>query len=104
MGRLVEFGGKLRHPRDVIRLAAERLAGIDHKMLSGWREIFLRRQHQLEKVGSGLALLSPKAVLGRGYALVQDASGRVIMKPDEAKRGDKLKIEFQEGKLGVVVE
>ena len=102
--RVSELSGKLRHPRDVIRLAAERLLNLDHKMQASWRELFLRRQHRLETVASGLAHLSPRAVLGRGYALVQDDAGHVITSHAQAKPGDKLTIEFQDGKLGVVVE
>jgi len=104
IGRVKELGGKLRHPRDIIRLAAERLLGLDHKRQTGWRELFLRRQHRLETVGNALGHLSPRAVLGRGYALVQDASGKVITSPAQAKSGDRLSIEFQDGKLGVGVE
>lgn len=97
--RIKELGGKLRHPRDVIRLAGERLLGLDHKRQSAWRELFLRKQHRLETIGSGLALLSPRAVLGRGYALVQDARGHVITSRTQAKAGDALVIEFQDGKI-----
>ena len=104
MGRVVEFSSKLRHPRDVIRLAAEKLLGLDHKMQGAWRELFLRRQHRLETIGGGLAHLSPRAVLGRGYALVQDASGHVITSHTQAKSGDALSIEFQDGKLPVIVK
>jgi exodeoxyribonuclease VII large subunit len=76
VSRVSELGSKLHHPRDVIRLAAERLLGLDHKMQAGWRELFLRRQHRLETVGGALGHLSPRAVLGRGYALVQDMTRR----------------------------
>jgi exodeoxyribonuclease VII large subunit len=99
-----ELGGALRHPRDILRLASERLLNLDHKRQSAWRELFLRRQHRLETITSGLAHLSPRAVLGRGYALVQDANGHVITSRAKAKQGDALSIEFQDGKLGVVVK
>jgi exodeoxyribonuclease VII large subunit len=104
MGRVVELGSKLRHPRDIIRLATERLSNTDHKMLSGWKQLFLRREHQLEKLGNGLALLSPKAVLGRGYALVQDASGHVVASASKIKPGDRLSIELHDGKVGAKAE
>lgn len=104
MSRVTELGGKLRHPRDVIRLAAERLSSFDQKMQSAWRELFLRRQHKFETVSGGLAHLSPRAVLGRGYALVQDAAGRVITSKTQAKTGDALSIEFQDGKLSALVK
>lgn len=104
LSRINEFGGKLRHPRDILRLASERLLNFDHKMQSAWREWFLRRQHRLETIANGLSLLSPRAVLGRGYALVQTPDGRVITSQTQAKSGDALNIEFNDGKLGVVVK
>ena len=102
--RVNEYAGKLRHPRDIVRLAAERLKNLDHKMQSAWRELFLRRHHKFETVASSLGLLSPRAVLGRGYTLVQDADGRVITSQTQAKSGDSLSIEFHDGKLGAVVK
>src|SRR5262249_19621642 len=72
LGRVMETGGKLRHPRDIVQLAAQRLEHCTHKMQSGWREVFLRKQTLFERVGVELGHLSPRAVLGRGYALVQN--------------------------------
>lgn len=104
LSRVNECGGKLRHPRDIVRLASERLLNFDHKMQSAWRELFLRRQHRLETVTNSLALLSPRAVLGRGYALVQDAKGHVITSSTQSRSGDALTIEFHDGKLGITVK
>ncbi len=102
--RVSEHGGKLRHPRDVVRLATERLHNLDTKMQSAWRELFLRRQHGLEKVGSALKHLSPRAVLGRGYALVQNEHSQVITTATGAKQGEAISIEFHDGKLTAAVK
>ena len=104
MSRVIEYASKLRHPRDVIRLAGERLLGLDHKRQSAWRELFLRRQHRLENVGSGLALLSPLAVLGRGYALVQNADGQVVTSFAQTQSGDALQVRLADGKIAVTVK
>ncbi|MGB9152599.1 MAG: exodeoxyribonuclease VII large subunit [Alphaproteobacteria bacterium] len=102
--RVGEAGGRLRHPRDILRLAAQRLANADQKITFAWKESFTRKANRLENLGTVLGHLSPRAVLGRGYALVQDAQGRVIASSTEAKTGDKLRIEFADGKTDVVVE
>jgi exodeoxyribonuclease VII large subunit len=99
-----ELGGKLRHPRDIVRLAHERLIHIDHKMSSGWRELFLRRQHRLETISNALSLLSPRAVLGRGYALVQNTEGHIVTNKKQLKPGDAISIEFADGKTGATVK
>jgi exodeoxyribonuclease VII large subunit len=102
--RVSEAGGKLRHPRDVVALAAQRLVVIDQRRVSVMREAMLRWQHRLEKPAGALGHLSPKAVLKRGYALVQDATGHVVMSKTAVKSGEKLRVEFHDGATGVVVE
>ena len=102
--RVNEAAGRLRHPRDILHLAAQRLANADQKISFAWREIFTRKENRLENMGSVLGHLSPRAVLGRGYALVQDAEGRVIASAMQVKAGDKLRVEFHDGKTGVVAE
>jgi len=104
MGRLKEVAGKIRHPRDIVQLAAQRLSHLDHRMQGGWREGFLHKEHRLEALGRELGHLSPRAVLGRGYALVQNAEGQVITNSKQAKRGDKIAIEFHDGRRGAVIE
>jgi len=103
LGRLLEAAGKLRHPRDILALAAQRLEHAAHKIESGWRELFLRKQHRFQALGPTLEHLSPHAVLGRGYALVQDQGGHVIMRRAQTKSGDKVRIEFQDGARGAVI-
>jgi exodeoxyribonuclease VII large subunit len=104
VARVAEAGGRLRHPRDIVRLAMQRLANAEQKITFAWREIYTRKANRLENFGSVLGHLSPRAVLGRGYALVQDARGTVVASAKQAKVGDKLRIEFGDGKTDVVVE
>jgi exodeoxyribonuclease VII large subunit len=104
MARVMEAAGKLRHPRDILQLAKQRLDYLDHKIQSGWREGFLRKQNRLETLGTVLGHLSPKAVLGRGYALVQNAAGQVVTSRAQLKKNDKISIEFFDGKCGAVIE
>lgn len=101
--RITEYGSKLRHPRDIIRLATEKLGHNHQRMQAAWREYFLRRQHMWESVAGNLALLSPRAVLGRGYALVQDNKGNIITSVQQAKTGDAITIEFHDGPTKVTV-
>ena len=102
--RVSEAAGRLRHPRDIVRLATQRLANADQKMNFGWRDIFTRKNNRLENLGSILGHLSPRAVLGRGYALVQDEAGNVVVSATRTKAGDRLQVEFQDGRVGVKVE
>ncbi len=102
--RLTQAQGRLRHPRDRVALAMQRLAAADHKADAAWKALFVRKAHELENKGAILEHLSPRAVLGRGYALVQDAKGRIVVSAKQTKKGDRLKIEFRDGQTPVVAE
>jgi exodeoxyribonuclease VII large subunit len=101
--RLAQAVGKLRHPRELIDLAVQRLTHVVHKAEVSWREYFLRRQNRLETLSAVLGHLSPKAVLGRGYALVEDMQDHVITSRTQAKKGEKVCIEFHDGKRSAVI-
>ena len=102
--RLAEASGKLRHPRDVVNLAAQRLQHQAHRLEALGRERLLQTEKRLERLATMLEALSPRAVLGRGYGLVYDAGGQLVTRAALLKRGDKIKIELQDGKRGAKVE
>jgi exodeoxyribonuclease VII large subunit len=102
--RLAEAAGKIRHPRDVVQLAAQRLQHLDHRMQSNWREGFLRRSNRFDALAKALQHLSPMAVLGRGYTLIQSAEGQVITSAKQAKAGDKVSIRFHDGQRGAAID
>ena len=104
LARVGEAAARLRHPRDILRLAAQRLTNLEQKTTFAWRELFIRKANRLENLGMVLGHLSPRAGLGRGYALVQDAQGRVVVSATQTKPGDRLCIEFADGKTKAVAE
>lgn len=56
-----------------------------------------RRKH--ESLHLHLSQLSPLAVLGRGYAIVQNAGGHVLRSSKETAPGERLDIRLYQGKL-----
>lgn len=73
----------------------------------------LRRQIR-QRVGAALTdlshararvtALSPAATLNRGYAVVQQQDGRVLLDEDDAASGDRLRVRLAIGRLDVTVE
>ena len=59
---------------------------------------------QLEVAVASLDALSPLGVLGRGYALVQDARGRVVRSNKRVRVGEQLRVRLAEGALECRVE
>lgn len=95
--RVAEAGGRLRHPRDSVRLAAQRLDNVASRMKALGRERLMQTEKKLERLSVMLEALSPRAVLGRGYGLIYDAQGRVITSAAGMKRGEKVRIEMHDG-------
>ncbi len=50
-----------------------------------------------------LGLVSPRAVLARGYAIVRDSAGRILRTPAQVVLGDALEIETAAGRLRAAV-
>ena len=101
--RLKEATGKIRHPRDTLRFAEQSLMHAVRSLKSAFGEYLLRKQNRIETLSAVLGHLSPKAVLGRGYALIQDSKGHVVTSRSQTKVGDKISIEFGDGARGAVI-
>ncbi len=101
--RVTELSARLRSPRDHIILVDQRLQRVSEKLHGAWRNIHQRRQSQLDVLSSGLELLSPTAVLGRGYTLIRDAKGHIITSHDAAQPATNVTIEFHDGSRTAVI-
>lgn len=62
-----------------------------------------RESRKLAIAASKLAALSPLSVLGRGYALVKDESGRLVTRAVQLMPGQKVKIRFEDGETACQV-
>jgi len=72
--------------------------------LAGWaRPYVAARRAAFARLAGKLDSLSPLAVLGRGYALVFDGSGRLVRDAAEVSVGDPVRIRVQTGALAARV-
>ena len=58
----------------------------------------------MERVVASLSALNPLAVLSRGYALVQDGEGKVVLTVGQLSVGDRVHLRFADGSARVSVE
>ncbi len=111
---------RLGRSRKLLEVAELRLAGLDvrvrlardgarlsellQRMFPAVRSVMERSGHRLEILRSRLDVLSPVAILERGYAIVRTANGVILRRAEEVAPGDPLAVRLHEGELAVRVE
>jgi len=61
-------------------------------------------RERLALAAASLDALSPLGVLQRGYAIAQDASGKLVRDAAAVSPGDQLSVRLAKGKLGTRIE
>ncbi|MDN6180877.1 MAG: exodeoxyribonuclease VII large subunit [Halomonas subglaciescola] len=88
-----------RHRRE-----SERLAGLSGRLENAMRGRLDAHQARLASRARELNAVSPLAVLGRGYAIAQDAQGQVIHRAADTTPGQRVKLRLGEGSLSLEVK
>jgi len=115
-----------REPRNLVRQHMQRLDSVELRMghamsgqlvqgrqrltnagtalqhVAGMRKE--RTRAQLDRLSSQLRMLSPLAVLERGYSMTTDAQGHVIQNVEEVKKGDRLTTRLGKGAVVSVAD
>ncbi|APX91960.1 exodeoxyribonuclease VII large subunit [Halomonas sp. 1513] len=92
----IDPAGLLRQAELRKRQASERLFAVMPRQLE-------RQRSRLEALARELQAVSPLAVLGRGYAIVEDEQGQVVRRAADAQPGQALTTRLGEGRLAVEV-
>ena len=66
------------------------------------RQRLARDSDRLAGLARVLTSLDPEAPLERGYAMIQDSSGKVVRSKSTAAKADHLTVKFADGAIGVV--
>lgn len=80
-----------------------RLELLGEHLFRAWNNKVCIVQRRMEEARAYLHQLSPLAVLGRGYAIVEGARGQVLLSAEDASAGESLKIRLHRGELDAVV-
>jgi exodeoxyribonuclease VII large subunit len=96
----------VRHYDVARRLAGmrEQLEGRTAALTGAFRTLLLQQRSRLGRVSSALQALSPLAILERGYALVFDASGKLVKDAGKVKPGDDISAKLAQGEIGATVK
>lgn len=85
--------------RALIAVKSGRLDALDQRLGLAAQARLASKQHKLAVAASKLDMLSPLAVLGRGYALVKDEAGNLISRAATVKTGQRLALRFEDGEV-----
>jgi exodeoxyribonuclease VII large subunit len=66
-------------------------------LVGAFRNLLLERRVRVERMETALQALSPLAILERGYALVFDASGKLLKDAAKVKTGDEISARLAKG-------
>lgn len=104
--RFETLSAAVRH-YDVRRVLAgmkKDLSAQTNALLAATRNFLLERKIRLERMETALQALSPLAILERGYALVFDASGKLLKDAAKVKSGDEISARLAKGTVTATVK
>jgi exodeoxyribonuclease VII large subunit len=88
---------------DLVRHQSRYLNLVEHLVLA-MRTSHTRRLNSVGNVAQNLTFLDPRMVLKRGYSLVQDSNGGVVLDARQVKSGETLKVTFSKGSVSAEVK
>jgi exodeoxyribonuclease VII large subunit len=93
-----------RAPDRALAARRARLSALEPRLEAAMARRLATARAGLSTLSARLEALSPLAVLGRGYALVRDESGKVVRDADRVPDGARLEVRLEHGELPVRVE
>ena len=84
--------------------AAFRLQRAEERLAQAAGLNWQRAAQRLDRAETSLGLISPLAVLGRGYAIVRDEKGQLLASAADAATGQPLDVQLRDGRLAVTVD
>lgn len=88
---------QLLHPRARLEQQLQRVDRLSERLArAGLRAVERRREH-LAALAGGLQARSPLATLARGYAIVTDAEGGLVHRPQQVPAGARIRVRVAEG-------
>lgn len=91
------------HPEDLILARQQVLDLLGQRLIRALQRNYTAKQHQLLVLSGKLDMLSPLAVLSRGYSITRLPEGQILQSTDQIVPGQNLEVILRYGILGVSV-
>lgn len=83
---------------------AQHIDRLSFELMQALKHAFILAENRLDSAKRSLFLLSPYAVLERGYSLTTSQDGAIVKNADSLKAGDKISTRFALGSVTSIVE
>ena len=93
-----------RHPERVLARARADLRLLSGRLVAATRIELSSRRKAFGAAVAGLHALSPLAVLGRGYAIIEGTDGHIRASVTTLKTGERVRVRMRDGRAGELVE
>jgi exodeoxyribonuclease VII large subunit len=90
--------------RRVLAGIRRELEAVSAAMAAAMRNQLLQNKVRLERMGRALEMLSPLAILERGYALVFDGTGRLVKDAAQVQAGQEISARLARGEIRATVK
>ncbi len=95
---------RLNSPLTRLRSGRQHLDELCRRQQSGLLHLLQLKRLRLEGASLRLETLNPQAILGRGYAIVRQADGRVVRSVHQVQPGEGVRVQVGDGEFGARVE
>ena len=103
-GRGTALWQRLRGLRPDVTRLLEQQANLARRLNSALQHALERRDARLTALQQHLQLLDPQQVLARGYSMVRDGHGRIVVSSERIALGEALDITFAQGGAKAIVQ
>ena len=94
---------RLVSPSQQIEQQKQQLVHVTHRLQSAMSQLLATKQQNLLRLSQNLLHLNPRAVLTRGYALIQDQNGAIVSSSEQLNKGDQVKLTFGIGSADAII-
>lgn len=89
----------LLNPRRLVDADRQQIDALTERLGRAVQRVYDRQTSRLAIAQAGLMAFSPEATLSRGFAIVRDAGGRVIISIEQARPGEQVSVRVRDGEF-----
>lgn len=101
--RLQSSGLKIRALAPNIQMNQQHISHLNTRLIQAMEQKLQQGQQALARQAASLDMISPLAVLGRGYSIAKKSNGEVIKHAEQVQVGDKIQIQLAEDSLNAQI-